>query len=134
MWGIIGKLNKYFDWVNEFNPWIHWIDECIEPLFQNLKSLKKPKRFGFLKVNNLFLLFRSLYKERLTLSFGVKFLNFGVKIIKPSFLSSIVIEPNTVQFIGNGYKVLLLSLENCFILGDRCLVILKVPVEKMNLF
>ena len=96
------EMYRYFEWVNEF-------------------KYKKPKCFVFFKVNNLFLPFKSLYKKRLKLFFGVKFLNFDVEIIKPSFLSSVMnlmIESDAIQFVRSGYKVLLLSLKNHFILED----------------
>ena len=108
--------------MNEFN-------QFLKP-----KSLKKPKCVAFLKVNNFFLPFRSIYKERLILAFRVKFFNSAVEIIKPYFPSSVVIESDTAQFVRSGYKVFLLPLKNCFILGDKRLATLKAPIENVNLF
>ena len=45
-----------------------------------------------------------------------------------------MIKLNIVQFMGSGCKVLLLPLENCFILGDKRLAILKALAEKVNMF
>ena len=45
-----------------------------------------------------------------------------------------VIESDTIQFIGCGCQVLLLPLEDSYILGNRRFAILKAPTENTNLF
>ena len=117
---LLEKWVNTLNMMNEFNP------------FQKPKSLKKPKHFGFLKVNSLFSSFWTLYKKTLTLSKVPILWHWSHE--KPSLPPSVVIESNIVQFTRSGCKVVLLPHEDHFILRDKCLAILKAPTEKANMF
>ncbi|KAL6329121.1 hypothetical protein AAG906_007667 [Vitis piasezkii] len=59
------------------------------------------------------------------------------KVVPPIYIhcdSQSAIESDTIQFIGCGCKVLLLPLEDSYILGNRRFAILKAPTENTNLF
>ncbi|RVW26496.1 Retrovirus-related Pol polyprotein from transposon TNT 1-94 [Vitis vinifera] len=100
---------------------------------QNSKSLKKPNSFWLSEPVCVLPSLKSINSGRLSFFKKTEKLWSIVRVLKSS---SFRVRDRVEQFPvrRSGCRVLLLPFEDRFILGDRRLAILKVPVEKANLF